>query len=68
MSKAEKMTGYRWVICMMLFVALVINYLDRQVLSLTWVNFIAPEFNWGPDDYGLITGCFPPHKPARSNR
>ncbi len=58
MSKAEKMTGYRWVICMMLFVALVINYLDRQVLSLTWVNFIAPEFNWGPDDYGLITGCF----------
>ena len=37
-----KMTNYRWVICMMLFIALVINYLDRQVLSLTWVNFIAP--------------------------
>lgn len=57
-ATSGKMTNYRWVICTMLFFALVINYLDRQVLSLTWVNFIAPEFNWGPDDYGLITGCF----------
>ena len=53
-----KMTNYRWVICMMLFIALVINYLDRQVLSLTWVNFIAPEFNWTAADYGRITGVF----------
>ena len=42
----------------MLFVALVINYLDRQVLSLTWKNFIAPEFNWTDADYGRITGIF----------
>ncbi|MDE6770330.1 MAG: MFS transporter, partial [Muribaculaceae bacterium] len=42
----------------MLFIALVINYLDRQVLSLTWVNFIAPEFNWTAADYGRITGIF----------
>lgn len=54
----EKMTNYRWVICTMLFIALVINYLDRQVLSLTWVNFIAPEFNWTAADYGRITGIF----------
>jgi ACS family hexuronate transporter-like MFS transporter len=53
-----KMTNYRWVICSMLFVALVINYLDRQVLSLTWNNFIAPEFNWTDADYGMITGIF----------
>lgn len=52
------MTNYRWVICTMLFIALVINYLDRQVLSLTWVNFIAPEFNWTAADYGRITGIF----------
>ncbi|MBD5347391.1 MAG: MFS transporter [Bacteroides sp.] len=42
----------------MLFVALVINYLDRQVLSLTWKNFIVPEFGWSDADYGLITGVF----------
>lgn len=53
-----KMTNYRWLICSMLFIALVINYLDRQVLSLTWVNFIAPEFNWTAADYGRITGVF----------
>ena len=54
----EKKTNYRWAICTMLFFALVVNYLDRQVLSLTWNDFIAPEFNWSNDDYGTITGCF----------
>lgn len=52
------MTNFRWVVCSMLFIALVVNYLDRQVLSLTWKNFIAPEFGWSDADYGLITGCF----------
>jgi ACS family hexuronate transporter-like MFS transporter len=42
----------------MLFVALVVNYLDRQVLSLTWRDFIAPEFHWDAAAYGLITGVF----------
>ena len=32
----EKMTNYRWTICAMLFFATTVNYLDRQVLSLTW--------------------------------
>lgn len=54
----QKMTNYRWIICSMLFVALVVNYLDRQVLSLTWKNFISPEFGWNDADYGLITGVF----------
>ena len=53
-----KKTNYRWIVCGMLFAALVINYLDRQVLSLTWKNFIAPEFDWTDADYGLITGVF----------
>lgn len=53
-----KMTNFRWVVCSMLFFALVVNYLDRQVLSLTWKNFIAPEFGWTDADYGLITGVF----------
>lgn len=53
-----KMTNFRWVVCSLLFFALVVNYLDRQVLSLTWKDFIAPEFGWSDADYGLITGVF----------
>lgn len=54
----EKMTNYRWVICGLLFFATTINYLDRQVLSLTWKDFIAPEFHWTNSDYGNITSLF----------
>lgn len=51
-------TNWRWVICSLLFFATTINYLDRQVLSLTWKDFIAPEFHWSDSDYGVITGLF----------
>ena len=34
--QTTKMTNYRWVICAMLFFATTINYMYRQVLSLTW--------------------------------
>jgi len=51
-------TNWRWVICSLLFFATTINYLDRQVLSLTWKDFIAPEFHWTDSDYGTITGFF----------
>ena len=54
----EKMTNYRWTICAMLFFATTVNYLDRQVLSLTWKDFIAPEFHWTDSDYGTITAFF----------
>lgn len=37
------MTNYRWIICAMLFFATTVNYLDRQVLSLTWKDFISPN-------------------------
>jgi ACS family hexuronate transporter-like MFS transporter len=42
----------------MLFVATTVNYLDRQVLSLTWDEFIKPEFHWNDDIYGTITAWF----------
>jgi ACS family hexuronate transporter-like MFS transporter len=58
MIKQEKMTNYRWVICAMLFFATTINYLDRQVLSLTWDEFIKPEFHWDESHYGTITSVF----------
>ncbi len=53
-----KMTNHRWTVVLMLFMATTINYLDRQVLSLTWADFIAPEFHWTNSDYGTITGLF----------
>ena len=52
------MTNYRWKICALLFFATTINYLDRQVLSLTWKDYIDPEFHWTNSDYGTITAVF----------
>ena len=54
----EKMTNWRWWMCLLLFLATTINYMDRQVLSLTWKDFIAPDFHWSDSDYGTITGFF----------
>jgi MFS transporter, ACS family, hexuronate transporter len=54
----SKMTNVRWEITALLFFATTINYLDRQVLSLTWKDFIAPEFHWTNNDYGNITALF----------
>lgn len=50
--------NYRWVIVSLLFFATTINYLDRQVLSLTWKDYLVPEFHWTNTDYGNITALF----------
>ena len=42
----------------MLFFATTVNYLDRQVLSLTWDEFIKPEFHWDESHYGTVTSIF----------
>ena len=52
------MTNWRWVMCAMLFFATTVNYMDRQVLSLTWKDFISPEFHWNDEIYGNITAVF----------
>jgi ACS family hexuronate transporter-like MFS transporter len=48
---------YRWSICLLIFFATTVNYLDRQVLS-----YLAPdlskEFGWTNSDYGNITAAF----------
>ena len=58
--KTSKMTNYRWVICAMLFFATTVNYMDRQVLSLTYPGEggIQQEFGWSDDNYGTITAYF----------
>lgn len=58
--KTAKMTNYRWWICFMLFMATTINYMDRQVLSLTYPGDggIEQEFHWTDENYGYITMVF----------
>ena len=59
MSTQKKlMTNWRWWLCSLLFVATTVNYLDRQVLSLTYEEFIKPEFHWTDAHYGTITSFF----------
>jgi len=52
------MTNWRWWLCSLLFAATTVNYLDRQVLSLTYEEFIKPQFHWTDADYGTITSFF----------
>ncbi len=54
----QTISKFRWTICGLLFFATTINYLDRQVLSLTWDEFIKPEFHWDESHYGTITSFF----------
>ena len=55
---ASSMTSFRWWMCALLFFATTVNYLDRQVLSLTYEEFIKPEFHWTDAEYGTVTGFF----------
>jgi MFS transporter, ACS family, hexuronate transporter len=57
-EQKNTMSNYRWTLCALLFFATTVNYMDRQVLSLTWKDFIAPEFHWTNNDYGNITSLF----------
>ncbi len=57
-TQTKLMTNWRWWLCSLLFVATTVNYLDRQVLSLTYEEFIKPEFGWTDADYGTITSFF----------
>lgn len=49
--------NFRWAICAMLFLATVLNYLDRYTLG-----FLAPDlqkiFHWTPQDFGWVLFAF----------
>ncbi|MBC3541186.1 MFS transporter [Rufibacter sediminis] len=53
----EKIGGYRWTICGLLFFATTVNYLDRQVLSLLQ-PLLAEKFGWSNTDYANIAAVF----------
>ncbi|MBC7898091.1 MAG: MFS transporter [Cytophagaceae bacterium] len=49
--------GYRWTIVALLFFALTINYLDRQVLGIL-APTLQRELGWTETDYGSIVSWF----------
>lgn len=53
----ERRTGYRWVICAMIFLATTINYVDRQVISIL-APYLTDEFGWSEVDYAMIVQAF----------
>ena len=55
---AEKpATGYRWTVCALVFFAMTVNYLDRQMFSLL-VPFFEDDLKLGPTDIALINVSF----------
>jgi MFS transporter, ACS family, hexuronate transporter len=48
---------YRWTICMLLFFATTVNYLDRQVLSLL-KPLLEEKFGWSNSQYANIASVF----------
>ncbi len=53
----EKIGGYRWTICALLFFATTINYIDRQVLGIL-APTLQRELGWNEVDYAAIASWF----------
>lgn len=54
----NKPTGsFRWIICVLLFFSVLINYLDRLTISVL-KGPLSEMFGWSNSDYGYITGAF----------
>src|SRR3954453_12012396 len=48
---------YRWVVCGLLFLATMINYVDRQVIGIL-KPLLQSQFNWSEIDYGDLVFAF----------
>ncbi|XHR27669.1 MAG: MFS transporter [Chthoniobacteraceae bacterium] len=52
-----RQTRYRWVICILLFFATTINYIDRQILSLL-KPLLDEQMGWTSTQFGAINSAF----------
>ncbi len=50
-------TRFRWWICLIIFAATTINYMDRQILSLL-KPLLEEKFHWTNEDYALLNVYF----------
>lgn len=57
LASEPRMTRRRWVICALLFTAVVINYVDRQMLGVL-KPFISGDLGWSETDYADIVFYF----------
>ena len=55
--QAESRGSFKWWLCIVLLLATIMNYLNRQVLSLTAEKLIA-EFHLNEAGFGLVLGAF----------
>jgi ACS family hexuronate transporter-like MFS transporter len=55
---ASAVGNYRWVIVVLLFLALVINYVDRQQFGILKPTELQPQFGWSETDYANLVICF----------
>ena len=53
----DRLLGYRWTICALLFFATTINYIDRQVLGIL-APTLQREIGWNEAQYGDIVSWF----------
>ena len=56
-SAPERVGRYRWAICALLFFAITINYIDRQVVGVL-KPLLEEEFGWSESDYANIVLAF----------
>lgn len=56
-ADSERPTRYRWSICLLLFVGLLINYIDRQILSLL-KPILDEQLHWTNAQFGAINSAF----------
>ena len=49
--------NFRWVICILLFFSVAVNYIDRLVLAILKTD-LCRELHWTDQDYGFITAAF----------
>jgi MFS transporter, ACS family, hexuronate transporter len=56
-APATPTSGFRWVICTLLFLSVTINYLDRQLLSIL-KKPLSDTLGWSDADYGWIAASF----------
>ena len=54
---SEKIGRYRWVIVTLLFLAMVINYVDRQTIGFLKTD-LSKEFSWSEKDYADLVFYF----------
>src|ERR1700756_4073108 len=56
-STATRMTRYRWLVCVLLFFATTILYIDRQIVSIV-KPVLDEQWHWTNKQFGLVNSFF----------